>query len=172
MHHWNHGTLDENHFHVWTVSWGRPYTENTCCILSTQKNRNNQTWEKFRQQRNFVNKLKRKFTKTYFLERCSGGTKTTDVWNTVKPFFSKKCQSGDQKIILCEDNKVINNSNEVSNLFNNFFATVAEKIGENVVYDPSNHPSITAIHENNSIELNGKFGFQKVTSEKVEKNHK
>jgi hypothetical protein len=37
------------------------------------------------------------------------------------------------------------------------------------VYDPSNHPSITAIHENNSIELNGKFGFQKVTSEKVEK---
>ena len=90
-------------------------------------------------------------------------------WNTVKSFFSKKYKSGDQKIILCEDNKVINNSNEVSNLFNNFFATVAEKIGENVVYDPSNHPSITAMHENNSIELNGKFGFQKVTSEKVEK---
>jgi hypothetical protein len=38
-----------------------------------------------------------------------------------------------------------------------------------IVYDPSNHPSITAMHENNSIELNGKFGFQKVTSEKVEK---
>jgi hypothetical protein len=37
MHHWNHGTLDENHFHVWTVSWGRPYTENTGCILSIQK---------------------------------------------------------------------------------------------------------------------------------------
>jgi hypothetical protein len=37
------------------------------------------------------------------------------------------------------------------------------------VYDPSNHPSITAILENNSIELNGKFEFQKVTSEKVDK---
>ena len=37
------------------------------------------------------------------------------------------------------------------------------------MYDPSNHPSITAIHENNSIELNGKFGLQKVTSEKEEK---
>jgi hypothetical protein len=37
------------------------------------------------------------------------------------------------------------------------------------VYDPSNHPSITALHENNSIELNGKFGLQKVTSEKEEK---
>jgi hypothetical protein len=44
-----------------------------------------------------------------------------------------------------------------------------EKIGENVVYDPSNHPRITAILENNTIELNGKFGFQKVTSEKVDK---
>jgi hypothetical protein len=60
------------------------------------------------------------------------------------------------------DNKIINNSNEVSNLFDNLFATVAEKIGENVVYDPSNHPSITAIHENNSIEWNEKFWFQKV----------
>jgi hypothetical protein len=28
---------------------------------------------------------------------------------------------------------------------------------------------MTAMHDNNSIELNGKFGFQKVTSEKVEK---
>jgi hypothetical protein len=42
--------------------------------------------------------LKRKSIKTYFLERCSGGTKTTDFWNTVKPFFSKKCKSGDQQI--------------------------------------------------------------------------
>ena len=37
------------------------------------------------------------------------------------------------------------------------------------MYDSSNHPRITAMHDNNSIELNGKFGFQKVTSEKVEK---
>ena len=37
------------------------------------------------------------------------------------------------------------------------------------MYDPSNHPSITAIHENNSIELNGTYWFQKVTLEKVEK---
>jgi hypothetical protein len=59
-----------------------------------------------------------------------------------------------QLTVHSEDNKIINNSNEVSNFFNNLFATVAEKIGENVVYDPSNHPSITAMHENNSIELN------------------
>ena len=54
------------------------------------KNRNNLTWDKFRQQRNLVNKLKRKSMKVYFLERCSGGSKSADFWNTVKPFFFLK----------------------------------------------------------------------------------
>ena len=71
---------------------------------------------------------------------------------------------------MCEDNKIINNSNEVSNLFNNFFATVAEKIGENVVYDPSNHPSITAIHDNNRIEW--KIWVSEGYIRKSGKNHK
>ena len=35
--------------------------------------------------------------KTYFLERCSGGSKSGDFWKTVKPFFSKKGSSGKQK---------------------------------------------------------------------------
>ena len=39
------------------------------------KNRNNLTWDKFRQHRNLVNKLKRKSMKVYFLERYSGGSK-------------------------------------------------------------------------------------------------
>jgi hypothetical protein len=65
---------------------------------------------------------------TFFTIIKSGGTKTTDFWNRVKPFFSKKCKSGDQKIILCEDNKIINNSNEVSNLFNKILATVHSQL--------------------------------------------
>jgi hypothetical protein len=32
-----------------------------------------------------------------FLERCSGGTKSGDFWKTIKPFFSKKGSSGEQK---------------------------------------------------------------------------
>jgi hypothetical protein len=72
-------------------------------MLYTQytKQRNAKTWEKFRQQRNLVTKLKKKSMKNYFLERCSGGAKTCNFWTTVKPFFSKKCNSGEQKIILC-----------------------------------------------------------------------
>jgi hypothetical protein len=72
--------------------------------------------------------------KTYFLERCTGGAKNVNFWKTVKPFFSNKCNSGDQNIILCEDNKIINDTCEVSEEFNTFFSTVADKIGEDTIY--------------------------------------
>ena len=64
---------------------------------------------------------------------CTGGAKNVNFWKTVKPFFSKKCNSGDQNIILCEDNKIINDTCEVSEKFNTFFSTVADEIGEDIV---------------------------------------
>jgi Pyruvate/2-oxoacid:ferredoxin oxidoreductase delta subunit len=58
-----------------------------------------------------------------------GGAKNVNFWKTVKPFFSKKkCNSGDQNIILCEDNKIINDTCEVSEKFNTFFPTVENQI--------------------------------------------
>ena len=71
------------------------------------KQGSNKSWEKYCKQRNLVTKLKRKSVKIYFLERCSGGSKSGDFWKTVKPFFSKKCHSWKQKIILCENDKMI-----------------------------------------------------------------
>jgi hypothetical protein len=138
-------------------------------MLYTQytKQRNAKTWEKFRQQRNLVTKLKKKSMKNYFLERCSGGAKTCNFWTTIKPFFSKKCNSGEQKIILCENNKIINDAKEVSENFNSFFSTVADKIGHNVVYDPSTHPSIVEIK--NHVDIDNNFDFQNITAERVEK---
>jgi hypothetical protein len=80
--------------------------------------------------------------KNYLLECCSGGAKTCNFGTTVKPFCSKKkCNSGEQKIILCENNKIINDAKEVSENFNSFFSTVADKIGHNVVYDPQGFQS-------------------------------
>jgi hypothetical protein len=105
--------------------------------------------------------------KTYFLERCTGGAKNVNFWKTVKPFFSKKCNSGDQNIILCEVNKIINDTCEVSEKFNSFFSTVADKIGENIVYDPAIHPSIVEIKNHVDVEKN--FEFQHITSDKIEK---
>jgi hypothetical protein len=88
------------------------------CIQKTMqysqftKCQSNKNWEKFRKQRNFVTKLKRKSMKTYFLERCSGGTKSGDCWKTIKPFFSKKGSSGEQKIVLNDSDKIVNDQKE------------------------------------------------------------
>jgi hypothetical protein len=124
------------------------------------KNRSNKNWEKFRKQRR-VTKIKRKSMKVYILESCSGGSKSCEFWKTVKPFFSKKGNCGEQKIVLFENEKIVNNPNEVSNHFNIFFSTVADKIGIDAVYDSSNHPSIKEILNN--------FEFNKVTIENVDK---
>ena len=115
-----------------------------------------QNWEKFRKQRNFVTKLKRKSMKTYFLERCSGGTKSGDFWKTIKPFFSKKGSNGEQKIVLNESDKIVNDQKEV-----------AENIGKDTVYDPSDHPSSIEIKKQN--DCTNKFVFEKVTTDKVKK---
>jgi hypothetical protein len=77
-----------------------------------------------------VTKLEKNYIKTYFLECCTGGAKNVNFWKTVKPFFSKKCNSGDQNIILYEVNKIINDTCEVSEKFNTFFSTVADEIGK------------------------------------------
>ena len=53
-----------------------------------QKCRNSKNWEKFRQQKNLVTKLKRKSINKYFIERCVGGCKSKDFWPTVKPFLT------------------------------------------------------------------------------------
>ena len=105
--------------------------------------------------------------KTYFLERCSGGTKSGDFWKTIKPFFSKKGSSGEQNIVLNESDKIVNDQKEVANHFNNIFSTVAENIGKDTVYDPSDHPSLIEIKKQN--DCTNKFVFEKVTTDKVEK---
>jgi hypothetical protein len=61
----------------------------------------------------------------------------------------------------------LNDAKEVSENFNSFFSTVADKIGHNVVYDPSTHPSIVEIK--NHVDIDNNFGFQNITAERVEK---
>ena len=101
------------------------------------------------------------------MKRCSGGTKWGDIWKTIKPFFLKNGSSGEQKIVLNESDKIVNDQKEVANHFNNFFSTVAENIGKDTVYDPSDRPSLIEIKKQN--DCTNKFVFEKVTTDKVEK---
>jgi hypothetical protein len=42
------------------------------------KIRSRDNWDKYRTQRNLVNKIKRKSIREYFIERCVGGSKQKD----------------------------------------------------------------------------------------------
>jgi hypothetical protein len=48
-------------------------------------------------------------------------------------------------ILFNESDKIINDQKEVANHFNNFFSTVAENIGKDTVYNPSDHPSLKVL---------------------------
>ena len=127
-----------------------------------EKNRSDKNWEKFRKQRNLVTKLKRKSIKSYFLERCVGGEKSSDFWPTIKPFLSKKCKSGDNTIVLNENDKILNDPKEISNTFNEFYryVNVANDIGKDVNFDKDNHCSLNAINLNVNLPSDSKFEFK------------
>ena len=65
--------------------------------------------------------------------------------------------------MLNESDKIVNDQKEVVNHFNNFFSTVAENIGKDTVYDPSDHPSLIEIKKQN--DCTNRFVFEKVTAQ-------
>ena len=68
-----------------------------------------------------VTKLKKRSVRTYFLERCIGGHKANNFWHTVKPFLSKKSTGCQQKIVLMENDVILNDKKDVCDTFNSFF---------------------------------------------------
>ena len=114
-----------------------------------EKYKTNKTWEAYRKQRNLVTKLKRKSVNTYFQERFAGGQKSKHLfYSTVKTFLSKKSTGCQQKIVLVDSDKILNNTKDVCDTFNTFFVNVANDIGKDITFDESSHPSISKIKAN------------------------
>ena len=65
-----------------------------------------------------------------------------------KTFLSNKSNNCKKDIILVENNKIINNQTEVSEIFNNFFINVAKDIGSSNIKSDESHPSISKIIAN------------------------
>lgn len=118
-----------------------------------EKLKTSKAWENFRKQRNLVTKLKRKSINKYFIDRCIGGSKSKDFWPTVKPFLSSKGNNVNKNTVLLENNALINNQNDVCQIFNDFFANVAKDIGNDSTVVDEYHPSIMKIKENISDDV-------------------
>ena len=132
-----------------------------------EKYKTNKTWEAYRKQRNLVTKLKRKSINTYFQERYTGGQKSKHFYTTVKPFLSKKSTGSQQKIVLVENDKIVNNTKDICDTFNTFFVNVANDIGKDVIFDGNSHPSILKIK--NNTQHNTLFDFKPTDVDTINK---
>ena len=103
-----------------------------------QKCRTSKNWEKIRLQRNYVTTVQRKSINQYFIERCLGGCKTKDFWPTVKPFLTNNGTIVNKDTILYENEKLVNDHQEVCDIFNNFFVNVAKSLGK-MLFRSINH---------------------------------
>ena len=74
-------------------------------------------------QRNKVSKLNI-FKKKYFKEKLPKGSNVKDFWNYYKPYFTSKGICNDGRIILVENDKILNKDSDISETFNNFFVNV------------------------------------------------
>ena len=99
---------------------------------SRLKNKANKTQlpsdkQNYKKQRNLVTKLNKQFKKEYF-DNIEANTDSRNFWNKCKPYFSNKYDTGDSKILLIENEEIINESTEVANVFNSYFESVTESL--------------------------------------------
>ena len=60
------------------------------------------------------------------------------VWQTIKGIINMKKESDESISSLLIDGEIISSAKEISNYFNNFFTSVAEKINKNIVKSKKN----------------------------------
>ena len=82
----------------------------------------------YKTQRNKVTQIKRKLIRSYFTEKCSGGTKNKDFWKTMKPFLMKS-SSNRSDITLRENDEIITDPSQLCDIFNDFFVGIGSDIG-------------------------------------------
>ena len=135
-------------------------------------------WERYRQQRNLVVKLRKKSLNVYIQNKCVGKAGTKEFWNTVKPLISHKNKNSDNNIILNEGGTFVNDVRSVCNVFNDYFVTMTQDIGEDdtiqvedtvadIVQMYSTHESIK--HIKLSAQSVNTFNFKNVSSEYIHK---
>ena len=71
-------------------------------------------------------KLNNKLKKTYFKEKLPKGNKVKDFWNYCKPYFTNNGICNDDRIILVENDKILNKDLDISETFDNYFVNITK----------------------------------------------
>ena len=94
-----------------------------------KRNPSQLSWETFRKQRNKVTALKRRGMKDFCVDACTNLKHHGEFWKKMKPLLPSKGKSK-SKTILFENDRVINNSLEVAEVFNKYFCDTAVSDGD------------------------------------------
>ena len=117
------------------------------------------SWEAYRQQRNRVTSLKRNSMKAFCIDTSNSSKHHGEFWSKMKPLLPNKGKK-QSKIILVEDVRVVTDSSDVAEIFNEYFCDVAVNEGtDRTVEDFADHPSVKLIIENGDVQS---FSFSTV----------
>ena len=131
-------------------------------------------WSENRRQRNKVVPLRKKSMSKYFDNKCKN--QDTSFWQTISPFFSdKKFRNGNNNILRKNDNTIVD-SREISEVFNDYFSSLASNIGFSDEYFSAseaiaiyqNHPSVIKIRDSDG-DTHGSLEFHPVAPSDISK---
>ena len=140
------------------------------------KNRTTENWNKYRNYRNQVTKLRRKSVMQYMEKKCKENVQNgKDFWKTIKPVISDKNKMSNN-VILLENNMVVNDPQMVSDIMNEHFVNAASGIGkpdsieandnmESILAEHGDSESVRRIRRN--IVAGHSFKFSPVNSDYV-----
>ena len=130
-----------------------------------KKNPTQVSWELFRKQRNKVTSLKRKGMKVFCIDACTNLKHHGEFWKKMKPLLPGKDKSK-SKIVLFENDRVVNDSLEVAEIFNKFFCDTAVCDGNcSDINDFADHPSINLIAHRHPSQP--QFNFVQITEDYI-----
>ena len=131
-------------------------------------------WEENRRLRNHVVSLRKKSIAKYFENNCAKQDRT--FWRTISPFFSDKKFRNGNHTILREGEDTIVDSNEVAEIFNVYFSSIASEIGfqdqhsttEEAILAHDDHPSVIKIRDAYGENAHS-FNFEMVSHDCISK---
>ena len=143
------------------------------------RNRNDkQLRMKYVMWRNRVVKLHKNSISNYFTHRCHGNVGSKNFYKTIKPFLStKQSHYSGSKIILKEDDSIISGASKVADIFNMYYASIAEYkhqsdglnnlYFDNAIDKHASHTSISLIKQ--SISGNYESSFSPISAQSMSK---
>ena len=128
--------------------------------------------------RNRVVKLHQNSIRNDFTHRCHGNVGSKNFYKTIKPFLStKQSHYSGSKIILKENDSIISDASKVADIFNMYYASIAEYKHQsdgldnldfdNAIDKHASHTSISLIKQ--SISGNYEFSFSPISAQSMSK---